>query len=67
MVLIFSNNKLLTELNELNTNKKDSMKKLSMLITESISPISVAQTLMIEFGKGYNSEWRVFLNKVLEG
>lgn len=44
------------------------MKKLSMLITEnsSVSPISVAQTLMMKFGKGYKSEWRVFLNKVLE-
>lgn len=45
------------------------MKKLSMLITEDMrgkSPISVAQTIMIEYGKGYKSDWRVFLNKVLE-
>lgn len=45
------------------------MQKLSMLITEQMkgkSPISVAQSLMMEFGKGYQSDWRVFLNKVLE-
>ena len=45
------------------------MGKLSMLITEQSGGNnyrSVAQSIMQQYGKGPYSEWRVFINKVLE-
>jgi hypothetical protein len=45
------------------------MKKLSMLLTESSYKDGyrdTAQSIMKTYGSGYNSDWRVFINKVLE-